>query len=151
MAIATPINGINSTNAARESRLPRTRPASTVNTTPAEMSTNPSMNIVTSSTSSRKWVMASPAEPTGWPASGPPLAIWATNRLARSSDCMCTHALVHISAPAWMALMRATSQTTSAAAIQYTRELSPVDTALKPRPSSQPLSTGNVKNSTNSR
>ena len=109
------------------------------------------MNIVTSSTSSRKWVMASPADPTGWPASGPPLAIWATNRLARSSDCMCTHALVHINAPAWMALIRATSHTTSAAAIQYTRELSPVDKALKPRPSSQPLSTGNVKNSTNSR
>ena len=52
-----------------------------------------------SSVSSRKWVSASPAEPTGCPASGPPLATCAVSRLARSSVCMCAHALVHVTAP----------------------------------------------------
>ena len=67
--------------------------------------------------------MASPAEPTGWPASGPPLATCAVSRLARSSDCMCTHALVHANAPRWMVLILATSHSASAAPIQYTVEL----------------------------
>ena len=59
----------------------------------------PSTSMATSSVSSRKWVSASPAEPTGCPASGPPLATWAVNRLARSSVCMWVHALVHVIAP----------------------------------------------------
>ena len=59
----------------------------------------PSTSMATSSASSRKWVSASPAEPTGWPASGPPLATWAVSRLARSSVCMWIHARVQVIAP----------------------------------------------------
>ncbi len=69
-----------------------------------------------SSVSSRKWVSASPAEPTGWPASGPPLATWAVSRLARRSVCMCAHALVHVMAPKWTDAMRSVSATATAAA-----------------------------------
>ena len=71
-------------------------PAPTLKTRPAETSTTPSISQVTSSTSSRKWVSASPAEPTGWPASGPPLAICALSRFARRNVCMCTHDFVHV-------------------------------------------------------
>ena len=78
---------------------PSRNPATTVNTSPPETSTIPSTSMATSSVSSRKWVSASPAEPTGCPASGPPLATWAVNRLARSSVCMWVHALVHVIAP----------------------------------------------------
>src|SRR4029078_8175033 len=64
---------------------------------------------------------------------------------------MFTHARVHISAPRCMVLILATSHNTNATAIQYTRVFSPVDSALKPRASNQPVSTGKVKNNTNSR
>ena len=99
VASATPASGSSRTAAAPAFVLPSTAPASTVNTSPADTSIMPSTNIVTSSVSSRKCVTASPDEPTGCPASGPPLATCAASRLARSSVCMWTHACVHMIAP----------------------------------------------------
>ena len=57
----------------------------------------PSTRLATSSVSSRKWVTAEPAEPTGCPAWMPPLAICALNMLARSNVCMWSHTRVQIS------------------------------------------------------
>ncbi len=82
----------------------------------------PSTSMATSSVSSRKWVSASPAEPTGWPASGPPLATWAVSRLARSSVCMWIHALVHVIAPKWIDAIRTVSATATASAQRYTAD-----------------------------
>jgi len=78
---------------------PSTNPAINVNTRPPEMSTIPSTRLATSSVSSRKWVTADPAEPTGCPAWRPPLAIWALSMLARSNVCMCSHTRVQTNAP----------------------------------------------------
>ena len=102
--------------AADMSMVPSTNAAPTVNTMPALTSTRPSTNIVTSSTSSRKWVMASPAEPTGRPACSPPLANWAARRLARRNDCMCTQAWVHTMAAPWMTAIRSVSLSRTAPA-----------------------------------
>ena len=74
----------------------------------------PSTSMAMSSVSSRKWVIASPDEPTGWPASGPPLATWAVSRLARSSVCMWAQALVHVTAPKWIDAIRSVSATATA-------------------------------------
>ena len=41
------------------------------------------------------------------------LASWAVSMLARKKVCMCTHALVHTSAPAWMVIIRSTSVSSS--------------------------------------
>ena len=92
------------------------KPAATVNTIPPDTSTIPSTSWATSSVSSRKWVSASPAEPTGWPACGPPLATCAVNKLARRNVSMCTHDLVHMIAPKWIDAMRTTSETASTSA-----------------------------------
>jgi hypothetical protein len=99
VAIATPTSGISSTSAARPSTLPKDQSG--------ERCENDAGGDVDESVDEHRdvldvvaeCVIASPAEPTGWPASGPPLATWAISKLARSSDCMCTHARVHISAP----------------------------------------------------
>ena len=76
----------------------------------------PSTRFATSSVSSRKWVIAEPAEPIGWPAWTPPLAICAASMLARSSVCMWIHALVQMSAPWWIETIRIVSLTAIAAA-----------------------------------
>ena len=148
VASATEASGSNSTAAAVASRRPSTNAAPAVKTTPADRSTIPSTNMAMSSVSSRKCVSASPAEPTGCPASGPPLATCAASRLARRNDCMCTHACVHCRAPSWMIAMRTASQTSTAAAMATTTRVSPRESPSKPRPSNHPISTGNVKNST---
>ena len=85
-----------------------------------------------SSVSSRKWVSASPADPTGCPASGPPLATCAVSRLARSSVCMWAQARVHVMAPKWTEPIRAVSATATPNANQYTAVVSPSDSAPKP-------------------
>ena len=61
----TATSGNTSTAAARGSARPSTKPAMATNTAPPDTSTTPSISSVTSSVSSRKWVNASPAEPTG--------------------------------------------------------------------------------------
>ena len=94
--------------------------------------------------------MASPADPTGWPASGPPLATCAASRFARNNVCMCTHTFVHVNAPKWIAVMRAISSTASSATQRSTAAVSSVDSASKARLSTQPIATGMMKNSTNS-
>ncbi len=116
MATATPTSGSNNTAAARASAMPRTIPANTVNTTPPDTSTMPSTKLATSSVSSRKWVIAAPAEPTGRPASEPPLAICAASRFARRNVCMWIHAAVQINAPQWMATILISSDAATAAA-----------------------------------
>ena len=117
-------------SAAVGSAAPRTKPAITVKTTPPDTSTMPSTKLATSSVSSRKWVTAEPAEPTGWPAWSPPLAIWALSMLARSSVCMWIHALVQMSAPWWIATMRMVSHIAIAAAHRSVTSVSPASSAL---------------------
>ena len=107
----TPASGISSTAAPSAFAEPSRNPAATVNTRPPDTSTMPSTSMAMSSVSSRKWVSASPADPTGCPASGPPLATWAVSRLARSSVCMCAQARVQVTAPKWTDPIRTVSAT----------------------------------------
>ena len=60
--MATPTSGSSSTAAARASAAPRAMPANTVKTMPPDTSTMPSTKLATSSVSSRKCVIAAPAE-----------------------------------------------------------------------------------------
>ncbi len=112
---ATTTSGTTSTRAPARFVAPRTTPAIIVNTRPADTSISPSTNLATSSASSRKCVTASPAEPTGWPASGPPLATWAASMFARRNVCICSQTRVQTSAPPWIDAIRATSTTISTA------------------------------------
>ena len=99
--------------------LPSTKPASTVNTMPALTSTIPSMNIVTSSTSSRKWVTASPAEPDGLAGLGPTAGQLGGEQVG-AQERLHVHPCLgpHQRAPVDAVLMRAMSATNAPAAYQ---------------------------------
>ena len=74
VASPTAMSGTVNAASAGPLMLPSTNAAKTANVRPAVVSTTSLMNCVASSTSSRKWVIACPAELTGAPASDPPLA-----------------------------------------------------------------------------